>query len=86
MAYSIDGVNAALGIHEVYNSIKPVISPNPTFDYLVIKTKSKVNKVSVFDVSGRKLNVNFDGNKVDVKNLTTGNYVINIETEMLKVL
>lgn len=81
--FSIDGITSVLGTDEVYNSIKPVVSPNPTSDYLFIKskTKSNVDKISVFDVSGRKLNVNFDGEKIDVRNLQTGNYIINIETD-----
>jgi len=32
-------------------------------------------------MSGRKINVRLDGEKVDVKNLPSGTYLINIETK-----
>ena len=82
LAFSIEGQSSTLGTVEVYNSVKTVtIAPNPTSDYLSIKTKLKLNNVSVFDISGRKIDVNIDGDKVDVRNLRAGNYIINIETE-----
>lgn len=75
--------NATLGTSEV-KSIKSTmiaIGPNPTTDYLNILTDLKINKAEVFDMSGRKVNVRLDGNKIDVKNLNAGNYIINVETE-----
>jgi len=57
------------------------ISPNPTSDVLNIKTDSKINAVSVVDMTGRKINVKLQGNQVDVKELPVGNYLINIETK-----
>ncbi|EJL70493.1 T9SS type A sorting domain-containing protein [Chryseobacterium populi] len=85
LAFSIEG-ESVLGVHEVYNSVKSVsVSPNPTTDYLFVTSKSKVSNVAVFDVSGRKLNVNFDGEKVDVRNLQAGNYMISIENKDGKI-
>ena len=60
---------------------KILISPNPTSDILNIKSDSKINNVSVVDMSGRKINVRLDGEKVDVKSLPSGTYLINIETK-----
>ncbi|MGU3375640.1 choice-of-anchor J domain-containing protein [Chryseobacterium sp. M5A1_1a] len=57
------------------------ISPNPTSDYLSIKSGEKINKVEVFDMGGRKVDVNIVENKVDVRNLSAGSYIINIETK-----
>jgi len=57
------------------------IYPNPTSDILNIKTDSKINSVSVVDLTGRKINVKLDGDKVDVRNLPAGTYLINIETK-----
>lgn len=56
-------------------------SPNPTKDFLNINTDSKINSVSVVDVTGRKVNVKLDGNKVDVRSLSAGTYLINVETK-----
>ncbi|WP_435525004.1 T9SS type A sorting domain-containing protein [Chryseobacterium indoltheticum] len=42
------------------------IFPNPTSDVLNIKANSKINSISVVDLTGRKVNVKLDGDKVDV--------------------
>lgn len=56
-------------------------SPNPTSDFLNIKTDSKINSVSVVDITGKKVNVKLDGDKVDVRSLPAGTYLINVETK-----
>lgn len=56
-------------------------SPNPTSDFLNIKTDSKINSVSVVDITGKKVNVKLDGDKVDVRSLPAGAYLINVETK-----
>lgn len=61
------------------------IFPNPVVDYLTIKSDAKVNKVEVYDMSGRKVNAILNENKVNVADLTSGNYIINIETKEGKV-
>lgn len=60
------------------NSVK--IYPNPVSDFLTIQSSLKVEKVSVYDISGKKINVVFTNNKVDVKNLLQGSYLLIIET------
>lgn len=76
--------NATLSVEDTKEAIagKLFISiyPNPTSDILNIKTDSKINSVSVFDISGKNLNVKQDGNKVDVRSLPAGAYLINVET------
>lgn len=57
------------------------IYPNPVVDYLTIKSNAKVNKVEVFDMSGRNVNASLNGDQVNVTDLTSGNYIINIETK-----
>ncbi|WP_291883364.1 T9SS type A sorting domain-containing protein [Chryseobacterium sp.] len=57
------------------------VYPNPTSDILNIKSDSKINAVSVVDLTGRKLDVKLEGDKVDVKKLPAGTYLINIETK-----
>lgn len=61
------------GIAKVY--------PNPTSDFINIKSDSKINSVSVVDLTGRKMNTPLNDNKVDVRNLPNGTYIINIETK-----
>ncbi len=74
---------AVLGTDEVKNisSKQLTVYPNPTSDILNIKTDSKVNAVSVVDMSGRSIKVKLDGDKVDVSTLPVGTYLINVETK-----
>ncbi|MCX8532315.1 T9SS type A sorting domain-containing protein [Chryseobacterium luquanense] len=86
---AVDNVNlqytnaATLGIKDVktVGNVGIAISPNPTSDILNIKTDSKINAISVIDFTGRKVNVKLDGDKVDVRSLPAGTYLINIETK-----
>jgi hypothetical protein len=55
------------------------IYPNPVSDILNITSDSAIKDVSVVDVSGKKLNVKLDGNKIEVRSLPSGTYLINIE-------
>ncbi len=57
------------------------IYPNPTSDILNIKTDSKINAVSVVDMTGRKVDVKLNDTQVDVRSLPAGTYLINIETK-----
>lgn len=81
LSFSIEG-NSVLGTTEVFSSVKEIaVSPNPTSDYLYIKTKSKVNGIEIYDIAGRKINVNNNTDTIDVRNLEPGNYIIKIQTK-----
>lgn len=56
------------------------VYPNPTVDFLNIKSDEKIKSASVFDMSGRKMEMQLSDNKVDVRNLESGGYIINVET------
>ncbi len=60
------------------------IYPNPVSDVLNIKTKGKIKSISVYDMSGRKMNAKVIGDKVDVKHFLSGTYLIDIETSLGK--
>lgn len=56
--------------------------PNPTSDYLNIKTDHNISKVDLFDMTGKLvLSSKLQEHKVDVSTLIKGNYVIKIYTE-----
>lgn len=61
------------------------VYPNPVSDILMINSKEKISNVEIFDISGRKINVALDNEKIDVKNLNPGSYIINIETKEGKI-
>lgn len=79
------GNNSTLSVSDV-NTVEASkrnisVYPNPTSDVLNIKTDSKINAVSVVDLTGKNVNVRLDGDKVDVRSLPAGAYLINVETE-----
>lgn len=57
------------------------VFPNPTTDVLNIKSKDKVNSIEIYDISGRKVSAELVGDKVNVRHLNPGSYIINIETK-----
>ncbi|WES99099.1 T9SS type A sorting domain-containing protein [Chryseobacterium arthrosphaerae] len=76
--------NATLGTAETKNSKSSTIiaiGPNPTVDYLNLITDLKINKAEVYDMSGRKIETTLEGNRINVKNLNAGSYIISIETK-----
>lgn len=78
--FSID--RATLAVSEVASEKSSLsLFPNPTTDFITLKTDAKINTVSVIDLTGRKSNVRFENNKVDVRNLPAGTYLLNVETE-----
>ncbi|MDR2235980.1 MAG: T9SS type A sorting domain-containing protein [Chryseobacterium sp.] len=70
-----------LSTSEIATKVSSIsIYPNPVSDVLTIKSKEKINNIEIFDISGRKMNVNLNNNKIDVQHLSSGSYIINFET------
>ncbi|AZA53716.1 T9SS type A sorting domain-containing protein [Chryseobacterium sp. G0201] len=57
------------------------IYPNPVSDLLNIKSNVKIEKVEIFDISGKKINIVLNSNKIDVKSIPSGSYIVIIETK-----
>ncbi|QOW09682.1 T9SS type A sorting domain-containing protein [Kaistella flava (ex Peng et al. 2021)] len=75
--FSVD--RPAMAVSESSN-VKLSVYPNPTKDFL--NFSEKVKSVQIFDASGRKANsLQVVDNKVDVRNLAKGIYIIKFETE-----
>lgn len=72
-------IGGFVGINEVERNINVVVYPNPSSNYLVIKSESSV-KVSLIDGLGRiVLNDSVNGtNVLDISNLSDGVYLLNI--------
>lgn len=72
---------AALSTQDVIKSENMIsVYPNPTADFLNIKTDDKVKSILVYDMAGRAIDVKVADKTVDVRNLETGAYLISIET------
>ncbi|SEQ14424.1 Por secretion system C-terminal sorting domain-containing protein [Hyunsoonleella jejuensis] len=63
------------------NTIEFGLYPNPAKDILKIKSLNGISKLSVYDVTGKQVLVadKVYGDKIDISNLTTGIYVLQIE-------
>jgi hypothetical protein len=60
------------------------VYPNPVVDIANIVSGAKVRSVKVYDISGKQVSnmkVNDAKTQVDMSRLTTGTYVLNIETD-----
>lgn len=70
-----------LATSEVSHAEKIGLYPNPVSDFINLKTQSKIIYSEVYDMSGRKINIELNDNKLDVRNLQSGNYIIKIGTK-----
>jgi hypothetical protein len=71
----------ALGIDDLLES-QITMYPNPTQDKVVITCNEKVESVEITDITGRSLKTIFGETSIDVSNLKTGVYIVNIKTAM----
>jgi sugar lactone lactonase YvrE len=75
-----------LGNVDFENSFSIIISPNPVQNIINIQSEETIKKFSIYDVLGKKINVNHFSNKsFDISNLARGMYLINIELENGKI-
>lgn len=56
------------------------IYPNPTSDYIHIKSNENIQEVQVLDISGKLVKTSV-GNKVDIRPLNRGIYIVRIKTD-----
>lgn len=62
------------------NGVK--IFPSPAVDFINVESKSKILNVYIYDMSGIRKDANLSkDNKVDVRELPTGNYMLGLKTE-----
>ncbi len=54
------------------------IYPNPTQNYINIKSDIKIDNIYIYNVSGQKINTEIKNNKIDISKLTKGNYVLKL--------
>lgn len=64
------------------------IYPNPGKEYINIQSLQSISTFSLYDIQGKKLDINFDGYKVDISNLSSGVYFLKVyfenNTEVIK--
>jgi surface protein len=64
------------------NNSTSSIYPNPATDFIYIKNLKGLNSYKIFDLSGRVILQNaLNENKIDIKSLSKGNYILQIITK-----
>ncbi|RXM51138.1 MULTISPECIES: T9SS type A sorting domain-containing protein [unclassified Chryseobacterium] len=58
-----------------------ILYPNPATESIKIKTPNRVKHIEVYDHTGKRINVALNGDQVDIRGLSSGTYLLNIETE-----
>lgn len=69
--------NATLNVKDV-KTIDVNIYPNPTTDFVNVKTKEDVVSMTLFSIDGRKLAETYKENKINLSSYSSGVYFLNI--------
>lgn len=65
---------------ESFQNNQVQIYPNPTTDFINIKTNDPITKVELYSLQGQKVNASFSNNTVDVQDIASGVYFLKIKT------
>lgn len=80
-AFTIEGITE-LGTEEVlFDNSGITVYPNPTADFVTIKRNRKIESVSLFDVSGKKIPVKMVENTINLTSLVSGDYFLVLKTD-----
>ncbi|MBP1163713.1 hypothetical protein JOE44_000597 [Chryseobacterium sp. PvR013] len=55
--------------------------PNPATDFLTVNSAAKVKSIQLYDETGKLIKTEVNNNKIEVKGLSEGVYMVNIKTE-----
>lgn len=72
--------SATLGVSDANAKSKVVVYPNPTSDFINVKTDKKISQITIVDLSGKMVKQTKE-NLVDVQSLAQGIYIANIKFE-----
>tara|TARA_B110001469_G_scaffold80368_1_gene76032 strand:+ start:521 stop:2020 length:1500 start_codon:yes stop_codon:yes gene_type:complete len=74
-------LNLTVGMQEVSQNGAIKLYPNPASNQIQLGTEERLKSVLVSDVNGKLVEVNRVNNLIDVSNLSSGLYFIQVETE-----
>ena len=75
-AFYADAQSSSLGISQTYQDLEMILFPNPTVDYLYIKSNQEIESVRVYNVLGG-LVISLDKpQKIDIQSLARGLYLL----------
>lgn len=78
--YSDASEESELSNSEVSFATGIQIYPNPAKDFVYIKNNQKIDSIEVYSLSGQKLNIDTNDDKINVSQLPSGVYILNIQT------
>lgn len=81
--YMTKATISSLGVKDVLK-VSSKIYPNPTVDFIQLDSSENIDKVNVFTIEGRLIlsqDVHSNSYKLDVRNLSSGNYIISLESK-----
>ncbi|WP_291287032.1 DUF5074 domain-containing protein [Flavobacterium sp.] len=64
-----------------FTKLELAVYPNPVSEVLNIRTEDEVLNVTVYDISGKSINLQFNNNQINVSDFVNGMYIINIVTD-----
>lgn len=67
-------------INKLDQPIKLTVSPNPTTNFISVKSSSQINKIDIVDLNGN-LVLSSKSNRVNLEKLASGKYILNCYTE-----
>ena len=79
MVYTVEGISS-LGVNEVlYDSTGITVYPNPTSDFVYIKSGVPVDEVMLYDTTGKSLPIVYKDHKIDIQHLVSGVYFLKLK-------
>ncbi|MFN5418007.1 MAG: S8 family peptidase [Flavobacteriia bacterium] len=72
-----------LGTEELKSNSIFTISPNPSCDFIILDfpQEIKINSMKIFDLAGKEFQVKYINNQINISNLPTGMYIIQVQAE-----
>ena len=71
-------LTSSLGVGRFSNAENMELYPNPVKDVLTIQTSSSIKKMEVFNMLGQKVMTKEQTNFINVKELNSGTYILNV--------
>ncbi|MCC3216222.1 T9SS type A sorting domain-containing protein [Chryseobacterium sp. X308] len=69
--------NTALNVKDI-RTVDVNIYPNPTTEFVNVKSKAEVNSISIFNTEGRKLSETYNENRINLSSYSAGVYFLHI--------
>ncbi len=73
-------IEPVINIDQIADKLAVKLYPNPVKDFLSIDTKKEINEISILSINGKKIKTVSTKNKISLKDLASGIYIVEIQT------